>query len=210
MKIGSQQPRKNLSSRGFTLFELVTVIAIMSVLIALAVPSICSIANGRNIANAVDITSDLAATARQQALTSGSPIALILSPLPASGLVDAHQSLLLLQGTQSGSGTYNWKTATPWIKLPNTVLLAPYARNSASSFYSSASSSGTASYPLSSTVNGIDLSTCSYVIFLPDGTVLAPQAGPAISLTRANKSGTNADYVVLIQQDSGRSKIIAQ
>lgn len=209
MKTHLQEFKKPFSAKGFTLFELVTVMAILSVLITMAVPSIHSIADGRNISNAVDITCNLAATARQQALTKGSAIALILSPQPATGSTDAHQSLLLLEGAQNGSGTVVWKTSSPWIKLPNAVILTPYVRNNVPTFYSSGSSSAMGSNPLSSTVNGINLSTCTYVVFLPDGTVLSPQGGPDISLRRANKSGTNADYDVLIQDNSGRSKIIA-
>ena len=82
MSFGSVHKSGELRSRsiGFSLLELLMVIAIVSLMSALTMPTITSVMGGRNIDQATNMAEDVISTARQQAITKGAMVALLLSP----------------------------------------------------------------------------------------------------------------------------------
>jgi hypothetical protein len=182
------------------------VLAVMSLLITLTMPSITSIAGGRDLANAVSITEDIASAAHQQALSRGAMVALLLSPTNQVS-AGSPQNFVLLAANINGTNV-TWTSATPFVQLPPTIRLTPFVRNGTPSFYPFSSTNSQRLTPPSSW-NGHNLGQYSYIEFLPDGTVSAPASGPAINLQRSGKGETNVDYMILIQEASGMAKVIA-
>ena len=191
--------------RGFTLVELLTVIAIMSVLFTLTMPAITGFSSSRNEATALNTAEGLASAARQQAVSKGTMVALLFSR--TSGTVNNTQAFFLMQAAVTGTGGVTWTPFSSWVSLPAGVSLTPYVRNGVTTFYSM--SSGT-SFSLPTTWNNHDLANDYYIVFYPDGSVGAPASGPAINLQPSTRqSSANPDYTLLIQDGSGRTKIIS-
>jgi prepilin-type N-terminal cleavage/methylation domain-containing protein len=197
-------------STGFSLIELCTVIAIMCVLTGLSVTLLGPILSGRDLNKALTLTGGVVENARQQAITRGVSIALLLitSTQSATNTSTQSQSLVLLAYDQAAA---TWNSITTVIQLPTSIQITPYLRDSVSSFYAySSSSSQIPSLP--STLNGKTLANFSYIVFNPDGSVNAPTAGPALNVlrTRRQNVSSTSDYVLLIQEDTGRMKVIEE
>ena len=207
---------------GFTLIELIMVIAIIVILISLTVPALISTSAGRDLDKAVDTAQTLASAARQQAISKGTMVALLLSGTSSASLNNS-QEFMLLQASINSSGTATWSASSQWVRVPTDVLLTPLARNNTYSFYainSAAPASAGNSWVTSSlsssfpaTVGTQTLtstnSAYSYIVFNSDGSVSAPTSGPAINLQRNIPSVTTPDYMVLIPEASGRAKVNA-
>jgi len=209
MNIQALQPKPCHPRSGFTLIELVMVVAIMVILLSLTIPAMVSVTTGKDIDKAVDIAESAASMARQQAVTRGTMVALLLSPASAASISNP-QEFVLLQASVSSSGTATWAGNSAAIRLPADVSLTPLSRNGTSSFYTIPSSNpppSGVSLPLS--VGTQSLVNYSYIVFYSDGSVLSQTSGPAINLQRITKSGTGVDYMVLIPEASGRAKINA-
>jgi prepilin-type N-terminal cleavage/methylation domain-containing protein len=201
---------KHIPSRptGFTLYEIMAVIAIMSVLASLMVSSIKSLAGVGHLNRAVEMVSQSAALAHQIALSEGKSVALVLSA--ADALTDGNQAVLILKGTPDSSGTPQWEAATPWKTLPPDVKTAVLNRDNVSTFYTEESIKAplTGAGNLSLKFKGSEISKYSYIVFRPDGTVDAPKSGPSLTLKRLNTANLHDDYIILVQENTGRSKVI--
>ncbi|KAH0534008.1 hypothetical protein FGG08_007385 [Glutinoglossum americanum] len=153
---------------------------------------------------AVQLISRSTVVARQMAMGSGQPVALVLSN--SSGVL---QAVMMLKGTAGSAGTMQWEAATPWESLPDGVGTEVFARDGDQTFYSEATAGGplTGSFTqLPLKYKGNDISSYSYIVFRPDGTVAAPKIGPSLSLKRLNKDNTANDYIILVQENTGRSR----
>ncbi|MGB8353851.1 MAG: prepilin-type N-terminal cleavage/methylation domain-containing protein [Chthoniobacteraceae bacterium] len=188
---------------GFTLIELIMVIAIMVVLLALTIPAFVGVSSGRDIVKAVDTAQSMASIARQQAMTKGTMVALLFSGTSNVSASNS-QEFLLLQANINTSGSYAWTPSSAAVRIPKDVQIT------APSFYSpSAGTSGVPSLPTTIAFGSKNVTDFSYVMFYSDGSVASLASGPTINLQKTTESGTNPDYEVVIPSASGRAKVSA-
>lgn len=218
-KYSSSRRRANSA---FTLFEIMAVMVIISIMLGVTFSSVTSLTTGREMNAAVETVSRSMVTARQLSMTRGLPVALAISPAKTSSADTTRQALLILEGIRQANGTIAWTATTPWKVLPQVITTKVFERSANSpTFYDQSTSGGgngndqeetgvvgTLHGELPIKLNGESISSYSYIIFQPDGTVEAPEDGPSLSLSRDGKN--TYDYLVLVQKNSGRSKVISQ
>ena len=189
---------------GFSLVELLTVVAILSVLASVLTPAMTSILGGKASSQAMEVIANTMAVARQTAMTTGQPVALVVSQ-PTGATTDESQGVLLLGSTSST----DWVPTGAWTKLPANVRLDIFNRDGTKSFYGSGAGGLPTSLPVK--LNGKDVTAFDGIVFYPNGAVDSPANGPAVTLSRLHVAATvtNPDYTVVVQSDSGRAKIIA-
>jgi len=187
-----------LSITGFSLIETMVVMAIIALLSTLTLLSV-SVITGSHLAKAVDTIDGATVVARQRAISSSSYVALVTTPA-SSGTTSSGQALLLVSAKLNASGVMQWNATDAWVLLPPDIQITT------SSFYAPGGSSLSGNLPLN--LSGTPVSNYAYIIFCPDGSVEAPTLGPTINLRRSNKSTSNADYTIIVQQDSGRAKVV--
>lgn len=180
------------------------VVAVIAILLALTIPAVTSISASRDIVKAVDTTQGIASTARQQAITKGTMVALLLSPASAAS-ISSPQEFILLQASVNSSGPVTWAATTSWMRLPVDIQATPLTRNGVSSFYTVPTSGASQIPSLPTTVANQSVASFSYIVFNSDGSVLAPTTGPAINLQKITQS--TPAYMVLIQEASGRTNV---
>ena len=57
-------------------------------------------------------------------------------------------------------------------------------------------------------LDGQTVTEYSYIVFRPDGSVDSPAKAPSLTLKRLSKADTKDDYIILVQENSGRCKVI--
>jgi len=188
---------------GFSLIELLVTVALISLLATLVSPALSSVLGGRNVARALDVVSSTAAVARQMAMTKGNPIAMVVSQSSHS-TPDDNPAVMLLSAPEIS--TDPWAPVGAWTKVPTNVQLDVYLRDGKKSFF--AGGEGPLLAPLPLKLNGKSVSEYDYIVFYPDGSVNAPANGPALTFRRLNKTDTATEYTMVVQSNSGRTKII--
>ncbi len=188
---------------GFSLVELLVTVAVISFLATLLSPALGSILGGRNVARALDVVSSAAAVARQMAMTKGNPIAMVVSQ-SSHATPDDNPAVMLLSAPEIS--TDPWSPVGAWTKVPTNVQLDVYLRDGKKSFF--AGGEGPLVAPLPLKLNGKSVSEYDYIVFYPDGSVNAPANGPALTFRRLNKADTSTEYTLVVQSNSGRTKII--
>jgi len=189
-------------SRGVTLIELLTVLAIISVAAAFVMPPISSLLSGQASDKAAAMASDALVSARQLAISKGLPIAVAFSPQPDSS--DKSQGVLLLSGVRHGASV-TWTPAGGWNRLPQGAFVSVYERSGNKTYFSQPGGALPSSLPVK--FDGLPVSNYFYIIYRPDGTIDAPQIAPSVSIRRFTQPNTD-DYIVLAQENTGRVKII--
>ena len=201
------QPKCIRPEGGFTLIELIMVIAIMVVLLALTIPAFVGVSSGRDIVKAVDTAQSMASIARQQAITKGTMVALLFSGTSNISASNSQEFLLLqanIINSGSNAGSYAWSPSSTAVRIPKDVQMT------APSFYSPlAGTSGVPSLPTTIAFGSKNVTDFSYIMFYSDGSVASLASGPTINLQKTTESGTNPDYEVVIPSASGRAKVSA-
>ncbi|MEZ0297283.1 MAG: Tfp pilus assembly protein FimT/FimU [Candidatus Methylacidiphilales bacterium] len=202
--------RKSRASRkGFSLIEMMTVVAVISVMLSLSGPSLMSVMTGRSISLGLNMVSSMTAQARQAALSGGQPVALVITEADATNS-GSTQALILLAATGTDStGTMQWKAKCMWNQLPRNVLVEAFVRNGSPSFFNQTGTDTPLSGPLPVLMNNNTITKYSYIVFFPDGSVSAPTSGPAVTIRNRGKVSTTPDFTLVVQTDSGRAKVIA-
>jgi len=193
---------RHSSIRGFSLLELLTVVAIMSTLGGLLFSSLPGMFSSRASANGANLVANLLLSARQQAVSNGRPVAVVIANRIDP---DERQAIILLDGNRQGSGM-QWEALTSWQQLSKGVDVTPLTRNDAQSMYNS--DQGELRQPPTALLNGHLVSDFFYLIYRPDGSIDAPQIAPSLAVRRQTHPTLN-DYVVIAQENTGRVKVVA-
>jgi len=219
------------SIRGFTLVELLTVTAIISILAVLSVPSL-GLLSSRALNSGGNQIADIATMARQNSVAQNCYTAIVIMT-QGKGAYSAYCTLAF---TLSDSGVGSWQTLTPWRYLPQGIVFSSqnYQPTSPSSFLISSGSTSSSitwpMYPFEGTQ--IDLTPGKQTssqggyqqtmsqIYQPDGTLLSGQSvklrliegtsnnSGTIALTHPNSSGQPASYYdIVFIRDTGQTKI---
>lgn len=166
--------------RAFSLLELLTVMAVISLMVGLTIPAISSISRGRNLDIGGDLVASLAQQARQNSLARNSLTALVLAT--DASKADYGKRIFCLMELPSGAS--QWSPLTPWQILPEGVAADPGASGR---FLNSPTVAPVLTFP---PFRGGAVTAAAYQIFSPDGSLLVgnngwPNAVPAIRLVQA-------------------------
>lgn len=183
--------------------------AILSILASLAGPGLSSILSGKDSAKALDTLSSMATVARQRAMSQGVSVALVLTtPSQAQDLQG--QAVTLVGLAKDVAGVTRMSAVAPWTQLPGGVKVESYLRNGADGFYAA----GGGSLPvgaLPAKLNGGTVSgSYSYIIFRPDGSVDARSSGPTLTFQRKSTGAAKMEYMLVVQEGSGRTKVVVE
>lgn len=205
--------------KAFSLVEMLAVLAVISLLATMVTPALTSIFGGKNSTRALDVVSNSAALARQTAMTTGRPIALVVNRSERAAVTDT-QAVLVLSAPEStvpavdeATGQTTWVPKGTWTKMPTSVQVnvRERAEEGKPSFYR-ATSAGPLTGTLPIKLDGKEVTDYDYIVFYPDGSVDAPTVGPALEFKRyqggQDMTTVAADYTLVVQSNSGRAKII--
>lgn len=173
-------------SHGFSLVELLTVIAIMAVLLSLGAGSVAGIGRANQLTATGNRISNLASLARQEAISQNTPTALIMLPADADASIAAAFAVLLLQDGQ-------WKQISRWEILPESVVIdadtSSFLQNGALPALADAAS------PIGSfRGKSLSVSDCSARVFLPSGGLWNPDKSATVRLIEKNRADPGANY----------------
>jgi len=186
---------------GFSLVELLLVVAVMGILMALAVPSLSSITSGRRLDLAGSQMADSLSLARQTAMARGCRVRWELARIGTPPLYQIHRLLEFRTG--------GWQPSTKWTALPDAVQL------STNSLRAGLLASPTNTV-LAFTYQGTNYpvtTTCIPITFLPDGTTdLQPGNNNFLTLeptyaTRDASGNTRNWFSIVINPVTGRTEI---
>lgn len=156
---------------GFSLVELLIVIALVAIMTALAVPAFVSIAQGQGMKRAINSTSDLLEIARSEAMAK--------STWTWVGIVDstssnaAKSAEILIAGVISRDGTSNTATANLSTLAKPLRIADVTVLTTATPWSSNATVVKNSSYQFSATVNGqAQTFSGAVVAFSPQGEAL--------------------------------------
>jgi len=173
--------------KGFTLVELLLVIALIVMLTALTLPGIKSIHSAGHLNNAGNLVSDVINQARQMARARNSLVLLIIAE-------DSSGALNQLTLCERSAEATSWKQILRWETLPAGIAIDP-AKSQLTAL------SPTPSPPtLKRGAGEISPEDYSYQVFLPDGRLLA-NANPVLYLASANASANF--YRIVINSSTG-------
>jgi prepilin-type N-terminal cleavage/methylation domain-containing protein len=194
---------KMVRRRAFTLYELLLVMAIISLLASFSASSVTSLTTTGNLNHSVEAVTRSAVAARQTAMSSGQPVAMAVA-------MTGNNGILLLKGESDAAGTMTWTPSGAWERIPDQIGMGVFPRDGMDSFYanSGSQSNGLLSGELPTKMNGKGITEYSYIVFRPDGSVDAPAKAPSLTLKRLSKADKNDDYIILVSENSGRCKVI--
>ncbi len=201
----------------FSLIELLSVMSIIMVLMSLAVPAINGITKGRALSHAIDKAWSATSYARQTAIATGLPVALILTknrqgtdPLKS----DAFLSLKAqVSSDASGTRVWNWAPSGTWQKLPHGVQILDRANESdAHSFYELTSQPASSSYAILGNsvpkLEGESIADFVFVVFRPDGSVDSPSHVPFMEFKRLHSDVQTSDSALILSRETGRTRMV--
>jgi Tfp pilus assembly protein FimT len=178
-----------------------TVIAIISTLGGLTVTALSGVSSSRASANGASLVADVLLSARQQAVSSGQPVAVVFSSRIRP---EKPQAMMLLEGAWK-DGVMQWSPSSRWQTFGNEISVIPFARDQVESLY--LSNSKELSSSLEIPLQGEKVTNYFYLIYRPNGSIDAPQTAPSVAIRKQNKESVN-DYVVVAQENTGRIKIV--
>ena len=204
-----------MNRRAFSLVELLSVIAILGILSALVAPALSGVLAGRNLAGAADRMWSAASMARAEALARQANVAMIvtLGRAQMDAVTDAAEAVILMVAQPAGngaSGEWTWAPGTPWRHLPDKIEVSPVTAGSF--LHSSDATPPAAAYagigealPL---LRGQSVDEFYYVIFRPDGSILAGSSSPALGFRRLNSRVTTPESALVLSPESGRARMV--
>ncbi len=196
-------PRSGNCFRAFTLVELLTVMAVISLLIALTVPALNGFSKSNSLVGGGDMVTNLVALARQTATSKNTMTALIL--LGGQGTADAdYRAFTVLQFNVDQQ---TWVQNTPWQTLPPGVVVdcsdttnCTFLTNSPVTF--PPAGNGQAIPPV--TYQQLPIASFAGRIFVPSGGLLNAQYGAQIRLVEGSVQGKT--QMLYTHKDSSGTK----
>jgi prepilin-type N-terminal cleavage/methylation domain-containing protein len=181
---------------GFSLIEILVVMAIMTILAFIAMPSLVGVNSSGQLSAAGNLVVDLANQARQNSITQNAMTALVMVNGSTTHPEWNNRLFVLMElAPASSSGTPpSWTPVSKWEMLPPGVVVDP----SFSSFMSQSPTLATSLPSLSYLGTSIPSSDCAYQVFLSTGGLLSPSAAvnapPILRLVTGAMNGTVATY----------------
>ena len=205
------------SAGAFTLVELMVVMSLVVVMASFINPLVGSVMIGRSLNYAIDCTWNAVSAARQQAIASHVPVALIFTVDRQPSNAERSDSFILAgaQATMAEDGSVVWKWAPvgTWRKLQHGVQLFVGADQGGAgpSFYCSSSVAASTHYDQIAVslpaLEGEKLTTYYFAIFRPDGSVDVPSNNPFLEFKRLRAGIQTNDSALVLSPDSGRIRI---
>lgn len=204
---------------GFTIVELLTVVAIMSILVSLGMVSLRGISGGSNLATSGSKLAGLLESARAESILKRQPVAVVML---LSGSDGARRAFAALEYVPADApATPSWKQVSRWETLPDGVIAdtqPPAAGALASVFSTDTSVTVTPTLPALK-YRGTSFNPGSgygYVIFMPDGSIYQASQSCALSLipgfwngSDVQRAGTGNNYLQIVVNDAtGRVKVV--
>lgn len=202
------------SARGITLVELLAVVAVLTLLMGATVPALRGLGGAGKLTSAGMQVEALASAARQNAISKGTPTALIVLTSGASSM--AYRVLASFELVPNADqSAYEWSQATPWQQLPEGVIID---NNTEASHFLASAPAATPGMP-TVTHQGRryepDTGYC-YQIFLPSGRLKTPPIPCNLTLASGfiengamHRTDSGANYFSLHFADStGESKVV--
>jgi prepilin-type N-terminal cleavage/methylation domain-containing protein len=123
--------------RGFTLVELLTVVAIIALITGLTIPALKGLGGAAGLSGAGTQFEDLAVSARQNSISKGvlTAVAVLTGPTSAAQPNPAYRTFMVLQFAPGTSST-NWQEVSKWETL-NTGCIVDNGKDSSGNPYSS-------------------------------------------------------------------------
>lgn len=212
--------KKQFKQQGFTLVELLVVMALIVLMASLAVPALNSVTKANSLTNGGNLVASLVEQARQHSMSANVMTALVLITGSNNGEGDYRAFTLLDYNAEDA--TPQWKQVAKWEYLPTGVVVD---KNSPDCTFLSNSANPlpfTSSSDPVPPVNYHGQSVANYAarVFLPNGGLSNPISaakiqlvegvvqGGALVYTHPGSSGTAANYYrVAIIGATGRGKI---
>lgn len=205
--------------RGFTIVELLTVVAIMSILVSLGMVSLRGVSGGSNLSTSGSRLAGLLESAREEAILKRQPVAVTML---LSGSDDARRTFSALEYVPAnGVAPASWKQVSRWETLPAGIVADVSSGTTAnlSNAFSSDTSVTVSSVLPTLTYRGVSATPGSgygYLIFMPDGTIYQASQSCALSLVQGSWNGSSVQHTgdpnnylqVVVNDATGRVKVI--
>jgi uncharacterized protein (TIGR02596 family) len=199
------------SRRGFSLVEILTVIAIITVMAVLSLPSITSLRQSGSLTAGGNELSDLAVMAQQYAVSHNVMTALVGVTGTTTVPNAQNRAFVVIASDSTGN---NWAPVCKWTLLPDSVVMA--SSSSINTFI--AQTSPPAGFPSTLTLNGTSLNcssgsggVCSYQLFYPDGQMDTSAPSVILPLVSAQNVAATAlpqnYYELIFNPNTGTVKI---
>jgi prepilin-type N-terminal cleavage/methylation domain-containing protein len=171
-------PRSVREGAGFSLIELLVVVAVIALMMGLSVPALRSGGGSAGLTQAGNLVTDLAGAARQNAIAKTRLTALVLATRASDAALDNRLFCLM----ELAPGESAWTPVTPWRVLPEGVVVD--ASRSAG-FLSSPPVTPALAAPA---FRGREVAAYAYQVFRPDGAIrgAAAAGNPPLSLRLVN------------------------
>lgn len=184
--------RRAIRSGGFTLIELCVTMGVILMIAAIATPSVISGQKSANLVNAGNHIADLAAFARQSALSRNAIIALVVKH--PNGSDGASVMTMAFDGIRNA-----WNPLGNWIKLSPEVLIQ-------SNYDDTIVANRIA--PLTPTSGGTALAASDYttLVFYPDGRMPSHGAARRLDMNLGHADGSNF-YTLVFNTDTSAFQI---
>ncbi len=198
-----------LLQSGFSLAELMTVLAVISILAALSFPSVASFNQSAALKSAGNGLVDLATFAHDYALSHNATTALVGVTSSSNASSAQYRAFVVLANNQGV-----WSQVSNWYRLPQSTVMSSSNANTFLSYQNGGGYSG--NYPQTflvpstsasaltfrgTPVNNSDNTGFAYLIFFPDGHI-DTTGSSAINMRLVNSqnqaTGSPADYYDLI------------
>lgn len=193
--------RRHYNNVGFSLIELLTVVAIMAMLMTLSIPAISGFTSPAGRKGAVTIVMNTLEQARVSAIETGREVVVLFwKKNGTSGTQpDEQDAMVVLRRNETDT---DWDMVTRWIKLPTGVIF--HAADTGSMILSTMPDANMIS-PLPSPAPLA--SHIGHIKFHSSGAVKSPNAGLQIAFTEGQRDTSGS--VVVKKQKSGGQEVIS-